>query len=326
MLSLAAQNQIKKWENSEKVKGLNESVKSKVFEAFSKLKEANFSGLFNLEEEIYHLMPGLNSSSIKHFLVSPERYQSRVYEEKSESKKIFDEGHFVHDLLLEPEKLSEYYNDDELISWTLEQLDEEKRAGVKSVRSLKIYKEQAMEITKEGRKLIDGALYGNASKIIASLSKNNALKSLLDNSRKELTCFSICDITGLIKRSRFDILSNNGYMADIKTIDGNDDLTTHSLRRRVVNYAMDMQSIHYQTTFEKASGHQSKGFLFGFVERRAPFQSKLIKLDFGTEEKARERYFKAIIDLANCYEKDIFLSETNNIEDLAMPHWYFQEE
>lgn len=326
MLSLAAQNQIKKWENSEKVKGLNEQAKSKVMEAFLRLKEANFTGVFNLDEEIYHLMPGLNSSSLKHFLASPERYQSRVYEEKAERKKVFDEGHFVHDLLLEPEKLNQYYNDDELMNWTLEQLTEEKRGEVKSVRSLKIYKEQTMEITKAGKKLIDGELYTNASKIIASISRNMSLKSLLDNSRKELTCFSICDVTGLIRRARFDILSNNGYMADIKTIGSNDDLSTHSLRKRVVNFAMDTQSIHYQLTFEKATGQQAKGFLFGFVERRAPFQSKLVKLDFGTEEKARENYFKTIIDIANCYEKDIFLSETNNIEELAMPHWYFQAE
>lgn len=293
----------------------------KLINVWEKLIENNFTGFFSIEDEVYHLTPGLSQTSAKRIKRSPAKYFYEAYKntEKMESKAM-DEGSFIHDLVLTPENIGKYYNDDELIKWVLEQKPE-----LSKPRASALYKEQKTEIEKEGKTLIDGKLFNNSNQLLKVIEEDNFFNRLLDGAMLEKACYAICQHSGLLIRGKFDALTKELYIFDLKTIDSSFDIDEDGVAKRIGNLKNNIQASHYENLIESAIGKKSKGYLFGFIERRMPFDYFCGQMDEASHEKSDSEYFDMLAQIKDCYIKNEWPKKNSGINKISMPHWFFTE-
>jgi len=291
------------------------------------LIENKFNGFFDVPDVIYHASIGLNQSSLKKIKRSQGKYFWNKYVDPEFKKsKAMDEGNFIHDLLLRPENLGNYYNDDELCDWAAKAYEDANDKPAKNVRGTAIYKEQKAAITKEGRILIDGKLFNNIQVLKSEILENPYLKKLHHGAFVEKGMYCICKHTGLILRGKTDLISVDGYIVDYKTLDDKLSLDPEQIGRHIFNLGQYLQAPHYEHIFQMIQGRKSKGFLYAHIERRPPFEMNIGPLDAGAEDKADQDYWD-LMDQAKKGYAEKFKNRKKDIQlnVIAFPHWVFNQ-
>ncbi len=286
-----------------------------------------FNGFFDVADEIYHLSAGLNQSSLKDFKRSQGKYfHNRYVQPKKYNSPAIDEGSLIHDLILTPENLDKYYNDDDLCKWAEDAYEDEKGKKAGKIRSTAIYKEQRTVIEKEGKKLIKGELFNNLDYLKREILDNQFFKSLIHGAFIEKAMYCICKHSGLLIRGKCDLISKDGYITDIKTIDETFSLDPLDIGRRMLNLGQNLQAPHYENMYEQILKRKPKNFIYFHIERRAPFETNIGPLDEGAADKSEQDYFSLLHDAKIGYEEDFkHRQKVIKINPIAFPHWAFNE-
>ncbi|MFJ4173356.1 PD-(D/E)XK nuclease-like domain-containing protein [Microbacterium sp. NPDC089696] len=252
--------------------------------------------VYDLDEPLYHSLPGLSSTGAKKILRSPAHFHHYI-SQPQEPKPEFDQGSAVHTKVLGVGADIAIYPDgtgDEVFEFEGKELDNVLASnGAVSTKAAK-----AFEVEKRAEGLIPVKREkGRVVNLMAeSVLADPTARRLLESGAPEVSMFATDPATGVYERGRLDWL---GRMAlDLKTT--SDDASEEAFAKTVFRLGYDVQLAHYEHIYHLITG-ETIPYLWVVVESNAPYLTGVHRL--GEDEllmarrrakEARERYARGI--------------------------------
>lgn len=303
----------------------------------------------------YHAAPGLSSTAVKTFILkSPlHYYQTHVTHqiERDQSDAMLL-GELTHCMVLEPDSVKGRFERElslEDYPDALVKVDDMKKylkqhslstSGVKSELIKRIQEhdpdvciwDQRLYRQKQGKKkVISASLWEKACGMTAGVIGNPAALRLLSEGSPEVSVWARhcmnqeddegkgCTLETLIK-CRCDWL-NEYACVDLKTCSCS---SPDAFAKDCAKFGYALQAVHYLETLNSA-GIDCPMFLFIAVESEPPYLAQVYELDGRSLDKARERYYKALEQLAYCQEINQWPGYTNCFSTLSLPVWHLKQ-
>lgn len=138
----------------------------------------------------------------------------------------------------------------------------------------------------------------------------------------EVSAFAPDPFTGIMRRSRFDVLGE-AHIADLKSTRDADPAV---FVKDVANFKYHMQAAWY-LDLARSLGHPALGFAFIAVEKTPPFFVSVIELDEEALDLGRALNAKALATYARCIETDEWPGYTpSGYATVSLPRWAFKED
>lgn len=302
----------------EKIALFNKDLAMRIEHFTNTLIENDFSGIFDVDDDVYHAGLGISQSRFSHLKVSPADYYYNTYENLdsvADRKSCYVEGDFIHRIVLEKGTVKDKFRDEFQLMDKILCL----RPELKNVRACKEYKEERQNLRDQGIELIKEGLFKNAHMIEEMFNENEILKSITQNALKEKCIYSLCKETGLIRKSKVDILTEFPdyiYMSDLKSSISLDD---DKIDRSCDDYGYNVQSAYYEDIVKDVTGKPVKKNLLIFVSKSAPFEIKIKFIDDTSMTVGQKRYKKHLNKLAECYASGEFPRNEITISACGIP-------
>jgi hypothetical protein len=219
-------------------------------------------------EEYLSKKDHISASDIKSFLKSPAKYYyDKFVKTEKEEKRHFSVGSAIHEIILEPHLFKTNYI-------VFPKVDGRTKEGKASLESFKI---QA-----EGKTI----LYDNEMDMIKMIGenalKNHTLVELMKDSYRELSCYTIDEITGLKLRMRPDIMSSKkSTIVDLKSCL---DSSAKKFKGDCYNYDYSLSAAYYSDFIGR------ENYIFAAAEKQEPYQIALYALNDEMLQYGREQY------------------------------------
>lgn len=225
----------------------------------------------------------ISASDIKNFLKSPKFYYYTKYQkEKKEDERYFAIGSAMHEMILEPHQFYQNY-------MVVPKVD--RRTTIGKSRWNK-FLEKA-----EGKTILTEEEMNVVVKGVEQSTYNDTLVDLIKNSYRELSCYTIDELTGLKLKLRPDVLcKNKSAIVDIKTC--MDSSYNGFKYDNIRAYQYDISAAFYSDHLKRES------YIFCAIEKQNPFQTSLYVLSDEWIEKGRSKYRMALDLLKWSYDND----------------------
>ena len=210
----------------------------------------------------------ISASDLKNFLKSPRRY----FYEKNKKKEETEERHFTigsatHEYIMEPEN----FNDNYAIS---QKFDKRTKAGKEAFAEF--------EEKNKGKSVLNESEMEMIKEMSASCKMNKTFLEFMEDSLFEVSCYTTDQETGLLLRMRPDILPNNkNSIVDIKTCR---ESSLKAFKNDVYSYGYSLSGAFYLDFLKRES------YVFGAVEKTAPYQASLYVLSDEMMDYGRYQY------------------------------------
>jgi len=228
----------------------------------------------------------VSASDIKNFLKSPRYYYYERNEKVEKSTgRHFNIGSGLHELILEPQLFKTNYV-------VYPKVDARTKEG----------KQQIAEFNEtSGGKTI---LYEDEMEMIRLISenalKNNSLVELMKDSHREVSCYTIDEITGLKIRLRPDILSSTkSTIVDIKSCL---DSSARKFKSDVFTYSYSLSAAYYCDFIGR------ENYIFAACSKTAPYEVALYGLNDEMYDYGREQYRMGLDLLKFCQDNNYWPS------------------
>ena len=214
-------------------------------------------GLYRMPELAYHADPvkggSLSSTMAKQILKSPAHLRHYL-DSPRVNKAEFDFGHAVHAGVLG-------------IGLELVEIPEDILAanGAATTKEAKAFKYDAYTAGKVPLKASEIAPIRASVEAV----KNHPLASdIFEAGEPEVSAFAQDPATGVWLRARFDWITPDGILVDLKTAANGEPVAWEREGRR---FGYDVQAAFYRHVYQLATGTEAHGFEFVTVEKSAPF-------------------------------------------------------
>ena len=226
------------------------------------------------------------ASDIKTFLHSPKKY----YYEKFERTEKPEERHFsigsgLHELILEPEMFDLNY-------MVCPKVDGRTKEG----------KQQMIEFNEksEGKTI----LFDNEMEVIRQMAdnalKNHTLLEIMKESYREISCYTIDEVTGLKVRMRPDIMSSTkSTIVDLKSCV---DSSPQKFKNDCYKYSYSLSGAYYSDFIGR------ENYIFAAAEKTAPYQVALYVLNDEMMEYGRNQYRMGLDLIKFCQDHNFYPS------------------
>lgn len=254
----------------------------------------------DLPAEQYHRSAGVSNSALKAFRRSPAHYRARHHK----STKALRFGSLLHMAALEPELLR--------ASIAVEpKLDARTKEG-KALRA-KFAEDNA------GKDIVSDSDHAMLVGISRSLEEHKASREILRGpALRESSAYSIHERTGLLTRSRFDMLPNGAdFIFDLKSCE---DAGREAFSKALSEYRYYVQAPFYLDNATRC-GEPRKRFIFCAVEKEEPFAVALWEVDQDSIEQGRDEYEAQLSLFAECVEYDSWPAYSSKIETISLPKY-----
>jgi len=236
-------------------------------------------GINHITNADYHAdKTRLSSSGLKKILDSPKLFHEEVILRKSEQKHIaaFDEGSYVHSLILEPEAIAKEYAF----------FDGMRKAG-KDWEAFKKMHENKIKLSKPQKMRCKS--YHNAFK------KNKAAVALVvDGFAEHTICEDLLDVPIKVRTDYINV--EKGYIADVKT--SGFPVDKDSFRQTINQYSYDLSAAMYCMAAEQ---YYKKPFDFYFIcISKKELNCEVFKVSQDTMRKGRSEVTKALELYKHC--------------------------
>lgn len=227
----------------------------------------------------------ISASDIKTFLKSPKNYYFEKYLKKhkrqDDSKSHLSLGSAIHEMILEPHQFRLNF----------------------------IIAPKFNKRTKAGKEEYNAFMLENANKIIISDKdmaivqaiaeesiKNQTLVDIVQDSYRELSCYTVDEKTGLKIKVRPDVLSKKrSAILDVKSCI---DASYKKFRSSVFKFGYYISAPFYMDFLNR------ENYIFAAVEKNPPYQIALYSLDDEIIEKGRKEIRIALDLLKWCYDNN----------------------
>ena len=212
------------------------------------------------------------ASDIKRFLKSP----SVFYFDKFLKKEKSDERHFsigsaLHELILEPD----LFNTNYVVAPKFDKRTKEGKARF-----------EEFTLNSKGKTV----LFEDEMEMVVKMSQNallnHTLLELMQNSHRELSCYTIDEKTGLKIKMRPDIMSQTkSTITDIKSCV---DSSPKKFKNDVYSYGYSISAAFYCDNLKR------ENYVFAAMEKQEPYQVSLFTLNDEMIEYGRSQYRMAL--------------------------------
>lgn len=249
----------------------------------------------DMPNDDYHRAKGVSKTGLDKIDRSPAHYR---WPKKRSSTRNMEIGTAIHTAILEPERFKKEYI-----------------ATLAVKRTEKAYKEVAKDNGSENTLTAPEA--ESVMGMQKSVQNDMAASHILDMPGKpELSAFVTDPETGIQIRARYDWITDNGIVLDIKK--------TQDLRkfnRSVMDYRYHVQDAMYSHIYELITGEPLQGFYFLAVEEDSPHSCKVFELDDLSKEIGYHYYRKNLRTYAECINSGEWPHADLGDELLELPNW-----
>ena len=264
-------------------------------------------GFYTADElpiEEYHCDPAISQSGLKMFDQIPALYKAyrdgETDENPTRGKFI---GSAIHAAALEPDVFAEQY----IVA------PDKFKTG--NAAGLKAWKEE-----QDPRKIIlldkdYKAVQGMHRKLHAHSWAGPRLRS----ATCEYSCFARDPETGLMVRVRFDMLTPDGWILDLKKTA---DISTQGITKAISNYGYFIQNALYlDVPGWLGDDYRPRGFVFVFVSDKPPYSVRVVFLTTEDVDRGRREYRRMLNAFALCVESDYWPDYEEYPEPVMLTQW-----
>lgn len=256
----------------------------------------------NISNDDYHAREGLSSSQLKKILISPAHFAESV----KETSDAMDFGTAVHMAILEPDLFEKTYIADPLPNGD---------------RRTKEGKARYDDLLSSGKKILKMSEMTDALRMRDRFHSHAVGKKLYDKSRRELSAFATDPETGVLIKSRADILHESDVMiiADIKTCN---DARPAAAANAIASYQYDLSAALYLDVFSEALKRPVVTFLWVFIEKKPPYGIRTYLANQEVLHNGRRLYKKAINEYVVSRDFNHWPAYKEDVDDINLPNWY----
>ena len=256
----------------------------------------------NMPNEVYHSMPGISKTGLDLIDRSPAHFR---YREPREPTRAMAIGTAIHTALLEPQRFATEY-------LLLRDITD---------RRSSVYKEAIKH--RDPELVLTGTEADRVAGMQESVYSQPKARAYLEAvGHRELSAFAKDPETGVLCRARFDLLTDDGRVLDIKKTQ---DARPIPFGRSVANYRYYVQDAFYSDVFEWATGQRLESFKFLAVEEKMPHAALIYELDDEAKAHGRKCYRENLNLYAQCVEADEWPGYVQEFEHLSLPSWMMAE-
>jgi hypothetical protein len=244
-------------------------------------------------EEYLNLKTHISASDIKNFMVSPAYFKYKSTEpKKEETERHFTIGTALHEYILEREFFDQTYK-------VMPKFDMRTKAGKDAYTE---FQQQS-----DGKILLNTDEFAMITEMGKSASRSNTFVELIENSYRELSCYTVDEISGLPIRMRPDSFSRNkSTITDIKTCQSS---SYKAFKGDVYKFGYSITAAFYMDFLKR------ENYVFCAIEKQAPYQTGLYMLDDTMIDYGRQQYRMAL-DLIKWSRENDYWCEYNEFEIL----------
>ena len=139
----------------------------------------------------------------------------------------------------------------------------------------------------------------------------------------EVSAFWTDEETGIECKGRFDFLSKNGFIVDLKTTV---DASYDEFQRSITKFKYYRQAAMYMDAYKAITGKKSLGFVIVAVEKTAPFGVACFEIDDKALEQGRREY-KALLHKYKVFkDNNDFHGYSQIIQKVGISRWALDED
>ena len=284
------------------------------------LKQIDMEKIRNLSIEEYHKKEGISASRLKEALKSTAHFFTPQESKESEAFLI---GQAFEDCLTEPENFYDKY-------WIL---DLEQRPEADKTMASKLNKEWKENLVNENasKVLLTAEQNETINKMVVSAQKNEAVMHSLKDSLFQQSYFWKDEETGLICKTRPDIVKHRNENAviinDIKTTV---DASPEGFARSFANFHYGIQAAMQIDGVEKALGVQVDYYTYTVVEKQAPFLTQIYTLSDEDIQTFKHLYKSLLKKVKKAMDDEEYIAlgycdtygKGISVLELEIPQWY----
>lgn len=278
-----------------------------------------------LDAEVYHSIPALSNSGLKHFARSPLHYYAlhrdpnRPAEEEQPGQLV---GTLAHCATLEPAEFEARYvalpadapRRPTDAQWKA------KNPSPDSVTAMGWWTDWMAD--NQGRQVITHEQRKVALAQARSVMANSQVAELLARGQSEVSAFWTDPVTGLRCRCRpdwvHDVNASAVILLDLKTYS---DARPDVFRLQIARMDYERQAAFYSAGYERASGKKVLAFVFCAVETEWPYAASAVMLGDASMDKARRDVAALMERFAHCQQTDTWPGYGASIELVELPSW-----
>lgn len=259
----------------------------------------------NIPEADYHgHRESLSVSGAKLLLKAPALFKYR--QDNPEFKDVFDFGSAAHAKVLG-------IGADIVVH-------EFDAAKVKSPKSTNAWKEQQAEARERGAVLLLPEEYARICEMAAALERIPLVRQLMKDGRPEVSAYCLDEATGVMRRSRFDILDD--LIVDYKTTISAE---PGAFARSAATYGYPQQAAWYEQ-IALDLGMAVRGFLFVAQEKTAPYLTSVIELTPDAVARGAELNQRALQIFRDCTEANVWPGYSSGVVAVDVPRYYYMDQ
>lgn len=311
------------WEKVEEIRLFNPLLAEKITDFTNLLIDNNFTGAYDVDDEVYHNGLGVSQSRFQYLKKSPYNYFYNTYKNMSSIKKRpkhFIEGDFIHRVFLERNTVEEMFVSETPIL----RLAYEAKPDSKNIRATSIYKEKVASYRLDNKEVIRGELFDQMKVFEDYVESQDFLRNIFTNGISEKAFYSLCPDTGLVRKCKTDfIIPADGGMISIIDLKSTANINPDSFEWSIYNYNYHTQGAYYIDTVQKAIDKTVQNYIIFTIEKESPFEFDIGFIDDPSLEAGRSGsssgYLKFMKTLSECYAKRSFERSPLEIRAYGIP-------
>jgi exodeoxyribonuclease VIII len=260
--------------------------------------------ILNMPDDIYHTWPGSISKSGLHVIQeqSPAHFR---YAEPRDRSRAMEIGSALHCAVLQPDLFAARY---------LCLRDTKARTASE-------YKSACKDWPGGGEFVLTGPEADHISGMQSVLYSDPNTRTLLESDGyREASLFVTDPDTGCMLRVRFDLLTTDGQILDLKKTR---DCRPRAFMAAITSYGYDMQAAFYLHAGKLAGLAES--FTFLAIEESMPHARKLYLPDADVMQRGAVRFREALETYAQCIRTDFWPCYPSQPEYIGLPGWALDE-
>jgi hypothetical protein len=277
------------------------------YEAQCRLAKKIFPvGEYDICNEDYHRSMGISKSGIALLKKAPLKYWHRYLNPNftNEIKASFNLGSAVHKYLLERPDF-----DNEFAVLPDMKFTTKEGKAVKKDYSQKHH----------NKILLQHGVFEQVKAVTSAIIAHAKANTILKRGVFERSCFWIDEDTGLMVKSRPDILFDD-WVIELKTTN---DATEESFSRDIYRYGYHIQAAMAIDSQKYLYNKQINKFLFIACEVEEPYLTNLYALDNGAIDKGQDVYKQQLMKAQSCFINDDWQGESKNLQWISIPGYAF---
>jgi exodeoxyribonuclease VIII len=258
--------------------------------------------IVDISNDEYHTSEGYSKSALVLFKQSPIKFYHEYILKQKEQKQSDDMllGTLVHSLVLEPENIDKQYHVYEHISRTTK----DGKAQAKELEQLE----------KQGIILVKKSVFDEAKLMSMCIRENKISRDIIEQADIEQSIYWQDETTGLIFKSRPDLLSSK-ISGDLKTCK---DITNYGFSKSCLDWGYFLQAGMAKLAMQ-ANDLDFERFVFICISKTEPYEVVNFVLDEQAIEYGINQFKWWSMKLAEELQKNDWLRP--RVETLSVPKW-----